>query len=407
MSANDRLSWKKSADDRDTGPARDGGVRGGTRRKFLAAGGAAVAASVGGCLGLTESGDSSDEGPEPPWTTEDLADHVDDGTKVTIYAASGNTSTWKSLVKIINDEFDVKLDPVVFNAGGSKVSQRVIQERQAGEDQADVVSYATDIMNMIRTEGRSVAEKYFEWDVQKNFWFKDVLPKERMLPWWVSAYDGVASSVMPLNEELFEEKGLDHPTSYNDLFDDQYEGLEMIIPADPVISPFGWIISYHAEQTDMSNEEWITTLLDRFELTPVSSHTTGAREVSVGNAPLMFYNFPSTISEFVSKHPLKGNFVDPVEAKTWSGPLSINKKAPNPWAARLFVSAALEAPVQKRMIHEAAEMTPARSDLDYSTVDPDPYTLKRLKTNTVKLTWDEYPDVAAVGDEAREKWTDY
>lgn len=380
------------------------------RRTFLATGAAVSLATVAGCLGRTESnnsgGSNHSDGPEPPWTTEDLLDQVEDGTTVTIYAASGNTKTWNTLVDVINDEFDIELEANVFNSGGSRVSQRFIQERQTGNDKADVLTYVSDIREKIGQEGESVARKYFEWGMDENFWYTDVMPDQRLVPYRVSAFDGVAGLVMPINADMFDEQGLDRPDDYNDLFDDQYEGLTMVMPTDPNLTNLAWIISYHAAKTDMSEREWITSLLDRFELLKVSSHSTGAQEVTSGNAPFMLYNYASVLDGSVADSPLEGYFPKPVMAQSWSGPLYINKNAPNPWAGRLFVSAMLEAPIQRRIINEVPAMTPVRQDVDYSTVDIDEYTRKRLTTEVDLLTWEEFPEYASLGEKAVTEWLD-
>ncbi|WP_436925052.1 transporter [Halosimplex amylolyticum] len=382
-----------------------------SRRAFLATGAVVSTASLVGCLGGSSAGSAgtptTGSEPDTPWTTDELVDYVDDGTTVTIYAGSGEQPTWNSLVDVINDEFDAGLEADVVTAGGSQISQRIIQERQAEEDQADLVASATDIRNQIYEEGDSVAERYYEWDVDGNFWFSEDLEEYMTLPWGASAFNGGASSVMPINADIFEERGLDVPTSYNDLFDDQYEGMEMIIPTGPVTSQIGWIIGYHADQTDMDDMEWMRAIVDHFDVTGYNSHSDGGRAVGQGKVPIMFYNFPWTIAELVEEFPLVGNFVEPVKWNTFEGLFSINSEAPHPWAARLVLSAMLEAPVQRRMIDEVPNVTAARTELDLSDVEMSDYARERLTTQTTPVGFWEGQEYTEIGQRAVEEAIDF
>lgn len=373
-----------------------------SRRGAIALGGSMALGSVAGCLGQTGDSAAKTESPEPPWTTEALGEFVDDDATITIYSANGDAPTWESLVDVVNDEFGTSLELNVFNAHAGAVSQRIIQERQAGKDKADVISTANDITARIREDGRQVAEKWYETDLDERFWFSTELPDEFVYPWMVKALNGGAWSVMPLNEELFDERGLDVPTSYNDLFEDQYAGLKVAIPGYIVTNQVGWIMGYHAEKMDMTPQEWMRTLMDHLEFTGVESHSTGARSVAQGDVPMMFYNFPSTISPLMHEdYPLYANFVDPVKASAWKTELCINREAPHPWVARFFVSAVLEESVQRRIVHEVPQVAPGRMDLDYAAEDPDSYMSKRLDADTVVTTFSEGSEYIELGQRAK------
>jgi hypothetical protein len=396
----ERSQRSDSRDDGDATRPRSErrGFRTPSRRTFVATGAALSAGSVAGCLGgLGSSNDG--EGPEAPWTTEELADHIDDGSTITIYAGTGDSDQWYDLIEVINDEFDTSLEGDVFAGNGGDVSQRFLQEKQADNDQADLVSNASDIQDEIKINGEEAAEQYFEWDMDQNFWFNDVLPDAEQQPFMVGAFNGGAGSCLPLNEDIFEERGLDLPESYNDLFDDQYEGLETLIPGFIVPGEVGWVVDYHAEQTDMGNLEWIETLAEHLEFVGASSYTGAAREVAQGNAPMMFFNWPWVVAPFAtdSQYSLRGQFVEPVKSEAMAGPLSINTDAPRPWVARFFVSAMLEEPVQRRMIKEVTDQVPVRLDLDYSEQDPHPYTERRLNTELVKIGFFDGAEYSEVG----------
>jgi len=380
-----------------------------SRRAFLTTGAAVTLTAIAGCTGgggdstPTTTPTSAGSGdPEPPWTTADLAAQIDGTETLTIYAGTGDSQQWYDLIEVINDEFDTNIEGNVFASNGGKVSQRFVQERQAGEDKVDLLSNASDIQDEIKINGPEAARKYFEWDMDANFWFEDVLPAQRRLPFMIGAFNGGAGSCLPINEDMFSERGLDYPTTYNDLFDDQYEGLETLLPGYVVGGEVGWIIKHHAEQTDMSNMEWINTLADHLSFAGASSHTAAARNVAQGDAPMMFYNFPWVTSPFVSEYPLRGHFVDPVKSNALAGPLSINKNAPKPWVARFFVSAMLEEPVQRRMINEVTDQVPVRLDLDYSPQEPDPFTSKRLNTETELIGFYDGAQYSEVGQKAKD-----
>ena len=372
-----------------------------SRRMVLATGGTAATAALVGCLGGGgETG--TEDGPEPPWTTEALADTIDDGASLTIYAGTGDAQQWNDLVSVINDEFGTSVQADVFASDAGRVSQRYLQESQSGNHQADLVTKANDIRDRIVADGASVAEQYYELDLDQKFWFNDVLPAERQLSFMIGAYNGGAGLCLPLNEDYFEEHGLDYPTTYNDLFDDQYEGLTTKLPGYIVATEVGWIIDHHASQREMDNSEWITALADHLSFSGSSSHTAGAREVAQGDAPLMFYNFPWVVSPFVADQPLRGHFVDPVKSDAMAGEMAINTDATNPWVARFVLSAMLEAPVQRRMISDVTDQVPVRLDLDYSEQSPDPYTQARLNAELTTIGFYEDGEYGVVGQTAKD-----
>ncbi|WP_135364294.1 transporter [Halosimplex halophilum] len=396
-----------------------------SRRAFLATGAAVSAASLVGCLGsgstatstpdaggeATSGGGGSTAGasataagePEPPWTTDQLADYVDDGAEVTIYAGTGDSQQWYDLVDVINDEFGTSVEATVFASDGAAVSQRLLQERQAGEDKADVISVASNLRDRIkqkgREEGTAYAKEWFEWGIDENFWFTDALPDKRVLPFLVSGFNGGAGVVLPVSTGTFDERGLDYPETYNDLFDDQYEGLEVAFSGYVSSGMIGWITRYHAAQTDMGEMEWIRSLMDRFEVVGVDSHSAGMREVGKGNAAMMLYNWPWAAAPFVRNEDLtvEGIFTDPAKRNATEGGLSINRNAPHPWVARYFVSAMLEKPVQRRILTDVTDQVPVRTDLDLSGIDVDPYTERRLNANLFPIGFWESAEYSTLG----------
>lgn len=370
-----------------------------SRRAVLATGATLSTTALVGCLG---GGSETESGPEPPWTTEQLAEQVGDSAEITLYAGTGDSQQWNDLISVINDEYDVAIDEDVYASDAGSVSQRFLQESQSGNHQADLITKANDIRDEIVNEGTEVANQYYELDLDRKFWFNDVLPEERQLSFMVGAYNGGAGLCLPINEEYFDQNGLDYPTTYNDLFDDQYEGLTTLLPGYIVSTEVGWIISHHAEQTDMDNTEWAEALASHLEFSGSSSHTAGARNVAQGDAPMMLYNFPWVVSPFVGDQPLRGHFVDPVKSDAMAGEMSINANAPNPWAARFVLSAMLEEPVQRRMINDVTDQVPVRLDLDYSPQDPDPYTQQRLNAELTTIGFYEDGEYGTVGQTAKD-----
>jgi len=388
-----------------------------SRRSLLKTGATASLVAVAGCLGTggtsgsgTPTSDTgstaASDGPDTPWTTQDLAEEVEDGTTVSIYSASGDPPTWEVLIDVINDEFGTELESNVVVGNAAEISQRLTQERQADSDKADVITAAINLNQRIYDEGREYAGEWYELGVEENFWFGDVLNDAYMERWYVSAYDGGPSTSMAINPELFEERGLDIPRTYNDLFEDQYEGLEVLLPSYIVSNQIGWIIGHHAAQTDMSNREWMDAMLDHLSFSGVSSHSAGGRAVGEGNAPMMFYNFPWTLSKFIPEFPVYANFVDDAAWIKSTNGLSINSEAPNPWAARFVLSAALEESVQRRMLDDVPAVIPGRLDLDYSSQNPSEYAQRRLSADVTRVTFWEEETYSRVGQQARNEWID-
>lgn len=396
-SRNDDHFDKSTKQSTDSGDTLSEGF---SRREMLAVAGSTVSiASLSGCLTLGSSNENTGDGPEPPWTTEELAKYVEDGSTVTIYSASGDKPTYDALIDIINEEFDAGLELDLFNSHAGAVSQRVMQERQANKDRADVIITANDITAKIR-EDQDVADEWYEMSIGDKFWFSDELPQKNVYPWMVKALNDGPKSVMPLNKEIFDEKGLDIPNTYNDLFDDQYEGMEMAI-ADYVVSyRAGYIMKSHADKTDMGSLEWMRALMDHLEFVGVDSHSTGTREVAQGNIPLMFYNSPHGLTPFMEDTPMYANFVENEQGSTWKNELTINKNAPHPWPARLFVSAMLEESVQRRITDEVPQVVPGRTDLEYSTDNE--YYQKLFSTNVKELTLVEQQPYIETAEKAKE-----
>lgn len=384
-----------------------------SRRTVLRSTGAAIALTAG-CLGAGsddadgETGDSGE--PSTPWTTEDLLEQIDPDSTITIYASTGTSDEWYDLIDVINDEYGTTLEADVFASHGGEISQRFVQERQAGNDKADILSSPSSLEAKIKTtdreDGREAAldlgKKYFDWDLNENYWFSDLLPEEQMTPFYVGAYNGGPRLALPINEEIFAERGLTVPETYNDLLADEFEGVKTAI-SNSYIAPdmVGWIIRHHAEQTDKSNMEWARELSDNLQYTGASSHTAAAREVRDGNAPMMLYNWATPLIPFATEDsPLRAIFPKNAKSLMGGGQVAINKEAPNLWLARFFLSAMLEEPVQRRMIHDVEPMVPARMDLDYSAQDPNQYTEDRLTADFNMVSfWDSWKN-SVVGQEA-------
>lgn len=379
-----------------------------SRRALLSAGGTAVLASFAGCVGGSDdTTESTGSELETPWTTEELADQVEDGTEVTFYMASGTQDSWHDLIDVVNDEYDTDLTASAFVSDGGEVSQRLIQEQQANNDQADLVTVATDIRDMVHDNGPEEAENWFELGIDENFWFSEELPSEYTEPWYVSTRNAGPTLGMGINPEIFESRGLDYPETYNDLFDEQYRDLETALPSYLVASQIGWVVGYHASQMDMSNQEWVESLSDHLDFSGFDSHTSGARAVGEGRVPLMFYNFPHTMHQFIPDLPIEAHFPEVVPRQMSASFTSINKGAPNPWAARFVLSAMMEESVQRRMIDEVTQVNPGRGDLDYSDHDLEPHIREYLETETKMITLWEEEEFVNIGREARNEWFDY
>lgn len=383
------------------GGLRDGLSSRRSRRAVLAAGGVTALTALAGCTGLVGTTDGGEEeaetAPETPWTTEDLAAVVGDETDFTIYAAAGTRDAWVQLVDGVNDEFGTSLDPDLYVSDGGDVAQRVIQERQADRDQADIISQGTALYDQIHEEDMEAGD-YYELGIDENFWFSEALPDEMTEPWYVSALNGGPSTCMAINSEIFDEQGLDYPDTWNDLFDDQYEGVETCFPSYVVPSRIGWIVRHHAEQLGMDDEEWLREMMDHLDFSGVESHTRGAREVGQGNIPFMFYNFPWTVRQVIDDLPVEIHYPDDIQALMSSGHLAINSEAPNPWAARFLLSAALEVPVQRRILEDVDLFAPSRLDVDYSDLDVDPYYEELLNADVSLVTFEEEGEFTGVGE---------
>lgn len=379
-----------------------------SRRRFLLASSAVTMGAVTGCLGATGGTEGGSETPDTPWTTEALAEQIDEEGTITIYAGTGGADEWHDLIGVINDEFGTSIEGDVFASDAASVSQRFVQERESGEDAADIVGPASNLRNEIRQQGQqdgvALAAEWFESDLDQNFWFSDELLDEQVLPFQVPSWNAGAGLCMPVSEAVFDERGLAYPETYNDLFDEQYEGLDVAFSGYVSAEQVGWIMRHHAAETEMSPMEWAESLMDHLNVVGVDSHTAGTREVGKGNIPMMFYNWPQSAEPFVvnDEMAVRGIFPTPSPSKAIGDPISINKEAPNPWLARFFVSATLEESVQKRMFTDVRKAVPGRSDLDYdfSSMDIHPFTQRRMTTELDLIEFWDTSKVATTGQNA-------
>lgn len=381
-----------------------------SRRAFVATGAALSVGALAGCSGgESESGNPS---PDEAWTTDGLREEIDGDGTITIYAGTGDDTQWYDLLNVINDEFGTSLEANVFASDGGKVSQRFIQEREANNDQVDVLSSVSNVQDEIKTTGmedgkeaaNDVASQYFEMGVDENFWFTDVLDGWNLLPFMVPGFNGGSKITFPYNKDIFDNQGADVPEEYGDLLDDQYEGMTMLVPGYVVRTYAGWAISKGASETDMGEMEWMDALRQNVEFKAASSHTTATREIANGNAAMMLYNFPNTVEAVLSdSSALGGAFPSGGMWPASGGPLFINKNAPNPNAARFFVSAVLEEPVQKRILDEVYTQVPVRLDLDYSDIDANPYSRRRIEVESEKIGFYDTAQYTRVAQTATEE----
>ncbi|WP_340100210.1 hypothetical protein [Salinibaculum salinum] len=385
-----------STEDRaaESGPPESGRdhASGLSRRAFVATGAALSVGTFAGCSG----GGSEPDNPstDEAWTTDGLLEEIDGDETITIYAGTGDDQQWYDLVDVINDEFGTSLGADVVASDGGTVSQRFIQEREANNEQVDVLSSVSNVQDEIKNTGmedgeeaaNDVASEYFEMGVDENFWFKDVLEDWHLLPFMVPGFNGGTKITFPYNKDIFDDQGADVPEEYGDLLDDQYEGMTMLVPGYVVRTYAGWAISKGANETDMGEMEWMDALRENVEFKTASSHTSATREIANGNAAMMLYNFPNTVEAFITDSPALGAAFP--SGGMWpasGGPLFINKNAPNPGVARFFVSAVLEEPVQKRILGEVYTQVPVRLDLDYSDVETNPYSRRRIEIDSEKI----------------------
>lgn len=395
---------QNAATDRSDDHTFDGRAGGASRRAVLAAGLGVAATSFAGCLGGGGTSTETDGEPETPWTTDELAEYIDDDATINIYAGTGDDQQWHDLVEVMNDEFGTNLTAEVFASDGGSVSQKIAQERQADNDEWDVCSAASELTDRIAVEGEDVAEKYFEWDMDANYWFADEVDEKRLLPFVVGPFNGGASSVMNVNMNVFEEEGLDYPDSYNDLFASEFAGVQAVLPSFIVGKELGWIAKHHAEERGMDPVEWMQEMVDHLDFVGADNYGPAIRSVAQGEAAIDFHNFPWFASSFIEEYDsLHGVFVDPVKEEAFGGDLQINNEAPNPWVARFFVSAIFEKPVQRRMVGEVTDQVPARLDvLDIESMDLDDYTERRLTTETELVGFYETKEYSEVYKDIQE-----
>lgn len=357
-----------------------------SRRGLLAATGATLA-TLSGCSGKANTGSGGNkEGIETPWTTEDLAEKAkaDESGKVVVYAGTGSFNPWDQIGEVIAEEYPwFEIDGVAGKGG--QISQRILQEHQSGESEVDIISQGDEIYS-----DKDIRERLIKPNHDETYWFADDSEaSEYATPWFASALNGGPSVGIGINPVELENRGLDVPNSWNDLLEDQYKDVPVIFPQSPNTKRFGWIVSYHAEEMGMEPTEWFQAQADHLDLRIVSGHTTGARFLGQGDAPLMHHNYPWVVRRFVDELNAKVHFPDPVPMFLSSGIVSEYVNAPHPWTARFFISVLMEDWVQKRIAKDVDEFGPGRVDIDYSGLGLGSYTERTLNTPISPIGFEE------------------
>lgn len=374
-----------------------------TRRRAILAGGTAVMGALAGCSGVfgTSDSDSGYEGPSQPWTTEELATAAQESgqTSINIYTAAGEPKTWNEWESVIQEEYPWFEINTLVTGRGEKVTQRVVQEHQAGEVTADV---AGEVPSLI--DDRELRRNIFKRAYAEEYAIADTYP-DAYTESFVSVYNRGPSLSLPYNTQLLEERGLDLPSTYNDLLDDpQYEGMDMLIVQDPNMKRFGWIVNHHAEQKDMEPAEWLSELRDTLNFRIGSGHTQVARYLGTGEvAPMMLYSYPWTVSKSeISGLPITNHYVDNIPYFLSSGILGEVESGPNPWGARFFLSVSMEPFVQRALATEISTFTPERQDVDYSDLEMADSIETRVSLfgNMDNIDFEEEQTVAEIGSEA-------
>lgn len=377
-----------------------------SRRHLLSAGGATVLTALAGCtdvLGTAPDRSDSEEvdGPEPPWTTEALAEKAqqEGQTSINLYTAAGEPETWRTWESVIQEEYSwFEIDTLVTGRG-EEVTQRVVQEYQADQVTVDVAGEVPSLLDDI-----NLVREIFERDYQSEYTIAEEYP-DAYTNIFISTQNRGPSLSLPYNTELVDELGLDVPQSYNDFLDDsQYQGMDMLIVQDPNMKRFGWIVNYHAEQKGMSALDWLSEIADTIDFTVGSGHTQVGRFLGTGKvAPMMFYSYPWTVNKSeLAGLPVTNQYVDNIPYFLSSGILGEVNGAPNPWGARFFLSVALEPFLQKALASEIPTFTPERQDVDYSNLDMAEDIEERVSLfgNMDNIPFEEEQELKEIGSQA-------
>lgn len=362
-----------------------------------------MATALAGCVGFagTDTSEGTD-GPEPPWTTEQLAplaeEEIGDDGALVLYAGTGDFKPWEQIGDILAQEYPW-FDIEGFAGRGGEVSQRVIQEHQAGRSEVDVVSQGDELLmdDELRTE-------IYPSTHDENYWFAhEASLEDYSSPWFASPLNGGPSVALGINPIELEKRNLDVPDSWNDLLEPQYEDVPVIFPQEPNLKRFGWIVSYHAEQKGLEPAEWFEKQVEHLDLEIVSSHTPGARFLGQGVTPLMHHNYPWVLRRFVEDLNVEVHFPDPVPMFLSSGIVTKYINSSNPWTARFFISVLMEEWVQKKIALEVDQFGPGRLDIDYSGIGLDEYTERTLAASVELIGWEAEQKYKTLSEDVYQK----
>lgn len=385
-----------------------------SKRAVLQASGATIAGALAGCSGQDgqddtagggndDDSDGDDGFPDSPWTTEQLAEKAQEEseTNITLYNAINAEEPWVAIGEVIQEEYPwFELD--VFASTGEAVGQRVSQEMQTGDlggsvlNQGGPITKDKELANRVLKSGHN--ERYAIMN-EVDHDFRPIF--DNLL---IAGINWGPSIAIGYNPEMLEELGLDLIQSYNDLFDDQYEGMSMLLPQGPNWTRLGWIATHHAEEMNMEPQEWVEALADHLNFEVAEGYTAAAKLLGSGEvAPYVIQNYPWVVGRFADELPVDIYAPDENMKMVSSGMVAELAEAPNPWGARFLISVIQEPFVQKAMAtNRVPQVTPGRPDIDYSDVDMSESTEELLDARPEIVPFSRNFELVDIGEDAWE-----
>lgn len=354
------------------------------RRNFLKGTTVIGIGGLAGCMGGGDDGGSdggSDGGatsnggtPAPPWTTEQLADlAIENGeTELVHYIAGGDREVGQNYLDFMSENFAGGEITAEANLVGD---ERIVQELQSGNVQADSMAGGDDAANEVGFDGiMTLPDKLAireEMD-SPEFHISEYLVQFRG--------SGVRYSMLYNSDDITsEQEQLLQERQWNALLTDAFADAQVVEDFAPVFEYYGIVMDHYASDggevlpgnVDMEPRPWLEAIRDNVQMEFTDGVSAAARFVGQGSALVQLMSYSHHWPRYGPDGegmPLEITLPNPEYAyvKHAAGGI-VPKEGPSDYGGLWIYSALMEEETQQYIANQTPNI-PGRIDLEYPDI---------------------------------------